>query len=121
MPGKTASTSLATRSDLITITRTEMLSGRKPVQEERATAQDDGRQPTGARQQRSVVGSAHHTEQVAARLVELLLLTERTDRSSVASTDMSMSACATSSPDGTRWQGAGQDGSPVKSSTGNAD
>jgi hypothetical protein len=95
--------------------------GTSPSKKSRATAQDDGRQPTGARQQRSVVGSARHTEKVAARLVELLLLTERVDRSSVASTDMSMSACATSSPDGTRWQGAGQDGSPVKSSTGNAD
>ena len=51
-----------------------MVSGREPVQEERATAQDEGRQSAGARQQRSMARSARHAEQVSARLVELLLL-----------------------------------------------
>ena len=51
----------------------QMVSERKPVQEEHATAQDEGAQSAGARQQRSVAGSARHAEQVTARLVELLL------------------------------------------------
>ena len=51
-----------------------MVSEREPVQEEHATAQDEGRRSAGARQQRSVAGSARHAEQISARLVELLLL-----------------------------------------------
>jgi len=39
---------------------------------------------------------------------------------SALSTATSMSACVTSSPDGTRWQGAAQSGSPAKLSTANA-
>ena len=45
----------------------------------------------------------------------------RVGRCSVVSIDTSTSACATSSPDGTKWQGAGPNGSPVKSSMGNVD
>jgi hypothetical protein len=45
---------------------------------------------------------------------------ERVDRHSVVLTDTSMSACATSSPDGTKWQGAGPNASPVISSMKNA-
>src|SRR5918995_6311660 len=52
----------------------QKVSGRKPVQEERATAQDQGRQPAGARQSRTVARSARQAEQGPARLVELLLL-----------------------------------------------
>jgi RNA-directed DNA polymerase len=44
-----------------------------PVQEERATAQDEGWRSAGARQQRSVARSARHAEQVFVWLVELLL------------------------------------------------
>ncbi len=51
-----------------------MVPGHKPVQEERATAQDNSGQPAGARQQRPMAGSARHAEQISARLVELLLL-----------------------------------------------
>ena len=51
----------------------QSVSEREPVQEERATAQDEGRQSAGARQQRSVARSARHAEQVSAWLVELLL------------------------------------------------
>ncbi|HEX7265371.1 MAG TPA: reverse transcriptase domain-containing protein [Candidatus Dormibacteraeota bacterium] len=51
-----------------------MVPGHKPVQEERATAQDDSGQPAGARQQRPMAGSARHAKQISARLVELLLL-----------------------------------------------
>src|SRR5215813_14212046 len=51
-----------------------MVPGHKPVQEERATAQDNSWQPAGARQQRPMAGSARHAEQISARLVELLLL-----------------------------------------------
>ncbi len=51
-----------------------MVFGHKPVQEERATAQDNSGQPAGARQQRPMAGSARHAEQISARLVELLLL-----------------------------------------------
>src|SRR6266404_94252 len=51
-----------------------MVPGHKPVQEERATAQDNSGQPAGARQQRPVAGSARHAEQISERLVELLLL-----------------------------------------------
>ena len=39
------------------------VSERKPVQEEHATAQDEGRQSAGARQHRSLAGSARHAEQ----------------------------------------------------------
>ena len=49
------------------------LSERKPVQEEHATAQDEGRQSAGARQQRSMARTARHAEQITARLDELLL------------------------------------------------
>src|SRR5260370_5349366 len=42
------------------------------------------------------------------------------DRHSVALTDTSMSACATSSPDGTKWQGVALNGSPVTLSMENA-
>jgi RNA-directed DNA polymerase len=42
-------------------------------EEEHTTAQDEGRQSAGARQHRSVAGSARHAEQITARLVELLL------------------------------------------------
>src|SRR5437879_133337 len=97
-----------------------MVSGRKPVQEDCATAQDEGRQPAGTRRQRTMVRSARHAEQVSVRLVELLLLWHASV-GSVASIDTSTSVCATSSPDGTRWQGAGLNGSPVKSSMGNVD
>jgi RNA-directed DNA polymerase len=48
------------------------VSEREPVQEERATVQDEGWQPAGARQQRSMA-RARHAEQVSAWLVELLL------------------------------------------------
>src|SRR6266849_764729 len=51
-----------------------MVPGHKPVQEERATAQDNSGQHAGARQQRPMAGSARHAEQISARLVELLLL-----------------------------------------------
>jgi RNA-directed DNA polymerase len=51
-----------------------MVPGHKPVQEERATAQDNSGQPAGARQQRPMAGSARHAKQISARLVELLLL-----------------------------------------------
>jgi hypothetical protein len=34
-------------------------------------------------------------------------------RDSAALTDTSMTACATSSPDGTKWQGVAHTGSPV--------
>ena len=64
-----------------------LVSGRKPVQEERATAQDEGRRPAGARQQRSMAGSARHAEQVSARLVELLLLRDASGGISAASTN----------------------------------
>ena len=64
-----------------------MVSERKPVQEERATAQDKGWQSAGARQQRSVARSARHAEQVSAWLVELLSATGRADRHSAALTD----------------------------------
>src|ERR1700730_836998 len=37
-----------------------MVSGCKPVQEERATVQDEDRQPAGTRQQRLVARSARH-------------------------------------------------------------
>src|SRR4029077_6934613 len=74
MPGRTASTSLATRSDLITIRRTANGIWAQARPRRACDGSDDGRQPTGARQQRSVVGSVRHAEQVAARLVELLLL-----------------------------------------------
>ena len=50
-----------------------LVSEREPVQEERATAQDEGWQSADARQQRSVARSARHAEQVTAWLVELLL------------------------------------------------
>src|SRR4030095_15489710 len=49
------------------------ISWRKPVHEERATAQDESARAAGARQQRSMAGSARHAEQISARLVELLL------------------------------------------------
>jgi len=45
----------------------------------------------------------------------------RVGRPSATSIAMSMSACAISSPDGSRWQGAGQNGSPATSCMGNAD
>ena len=51
----------------------KMVSEREPVQEERATVQDQGWQSAGAWQQRSVARSARHAEQVSAWLVELLL------------------------------------------------
>src|SRR3984893_6423514 len=51
-----------------------MVPGHKPVQEERATAQDNSGQPAGARQQRPMAGSARHAKQISARLVELFLL-----------------------------------------------
>ena len=41
-------------------------------------------------------------------------------RHSAVLTDTSMSACATSSPDGTKWQGVAHTGSPVKLSMENA-
>src|ERR1700687_5876565 len=44
-----------------------MVSGREPVQEERTTAQDEGWQPAGARQSRSVAGSVRHAEQDTVR------------------------------------------------------
>ena len=50
--------------------------------QERATAQDEGRQSTGAWQQRSVARSSRHAEQVSA--------TERVDRRSVGLTNTSM-------------------------------
>ena len=87
----------------------QVVSGREPVQEEHATVQDEGRRPAGARQQRSVAGSARRAEQVSARLVELLLLRDAAAGIPQQSTTTSMSACATSSPDGTRWQGAATD------------
>jgi hypothetical protein len=46
--------------------------------------------------------------------------TGRGGRHSAALTDTSMSACATSSPDGIRWQGVAHAGSPWKLSTGNS-
>src|ERR1700730_13544783 len=51
-----------------------MVCGRKPVQEEHATAQGEGAGAAGARQQRTVAGRARHAEQNSAPLVELLLL-----------------------------------------------
>src|SRR6202045_46303 len=51
----------------------QVVSEREPVQEERATVQDESRRTAEARQQRSVAGSARHAEQFAVRLVELLL------------------------------------------------
>ena len=50
-----------------------LVSEREPVQEERATAQDEGWQSAGAWQQRSMARSARHAEQLSAWLVELLL------------------------------------------------
>jgi retron-type reverse transcriptase len=50
------------------------VSGREPVQEERATAQDEGRPPADARPHRTMGRSARYAEQVSARLVELLRL-----------------------------------------------
>ena len=50
-----------------------LVSERKPVQEEPATAQDKGWQSAGARQQRSVARSVRHAKQVPAWLVKLLL------------------------------------------------
>src|SRR3984893_3385405 len=44
-----------------------MVPGHKPVQEERATAQDNSGQPAGARQQRPMAGSARHAKQISAR------------------------------------------------------
>jgi hypothetical protein len=91
-----------------------LVSEREPVQEERATVQDEGWQSAGAWQQRSVARSARHAEQVSAWLVGLLLQRGRAARHSAASTGTSMSACATSSPHGTKWQGVAHAGSPVK-------
>jgi hypothetical protein len=51
-----------------------MVLGRKPVQEERAKAQDKSGQRAGARQSRPMAGSARHPELVTAWLVELFLL-----------------------------------------------
>ena len=77
-------------------------------------------QSAGARQQRSVAGSARHAEQVSARLVELLLLRDASIGIPRRRPTTSMSACATSSPDGTKWQGAAHTGSPVMLSMENA-
>ena len=74
MPVRSASTSLATRSARTILTGgTANGTGAQPVQEERATAQDEGARAAGVRQQRSLAGSARHAEQLSARLVELLL------------------------------------------------
>ena len=74
----------------------------------------------GARQQRSVARSARHAEQVLCSAGRTTSATGRVDRHSARLTDTSTSACATSSPDGTRWQGAAHTGSPLRLSTENA-
>jgi hypothetical protein len=51
----------------------QVVSERGPLQEEHATAQDEGWKTAGAWQQRPVARSARHAEQVPAWLVELLL------------------------------------------------
>ena len=67
-----AKTSLKIRTSPLQSERS-LVPEREPVQEERATTQDEGRQSAGARQQRSVARSARHAEQVFAWLVKLLL------------------------------------------------
>ena len=56
------------------------------------------------------VRDTRHAEQVSAG--RTTSVTGRADRHSAALTDTSMSACATSSSDGTRWQGVAHGGSP---------
>jgi len=82
-----------------------LVSEREPVQEERATVQDEGWQSAGAWQQRSVARSARTAEHVSAWLVELLLPRDAPIGIPQRRPIRPMSACATSSPDGTKWQG----------------
>src|SRR5262249_52290998 len=91
-----------------------MVSGRKPVQEERATAQDNDGQPAGARQQRSLAGSARHAEQNLCAAGRTTFATGRAGQRFAVLTATPTSACATSSRDGTKWQGAELAGSLAK-------
>src|SRR5262245_8172590 len=89
-----------------------MVSGRKPVQEERATAQDNDGQPAGARQQRSLAGSARHADRTLRGWSNYFRYGTR--RSAFVLTATPTSVCATSSRDGTKWQGAELAGSLAK-------
>ena len=63
--------------------------------------------------------TARHAEQILAA-GRTTSASGRVGRHSAVSIATSMSACATSSPDGTRWQGAGPNGSPATWSMENA-
>jgi len=66
-----------------------LVSEREPVQEERATAQDEGWQSAGAWQQRSMARSARHAEQLSALCLagRTTSAMGRADRHSAALTD----------------------------------
>ena len=52
----------------------QVVSGREPIEEKRATVQDDGSQTVGTRQSRSMARSGRQAEQISAWLVRLLLV-----------------------------------------------
>ena len=56
-----------------------LVSGREPVEEERAAAQGEGRRASGARQHGTVARGARPAEQTAARLVGVLQLRHAAD------------------------------------------
>src|SRR6516162_8549901 len=105
MLGKNASTSWATRSDTVQ-SEWPLVSEREPVQEEYAAVQDEGWQPAGARQPRSVGRSARYAETGLCSVGRTTSASGHADPHSAVLTDTSMNACATSSPDDTRWQDA---------------
>ena len=77
----------------------------EPLEEERATAQDEGARAADARQQLALARGARHLNRSLRGWSSYFCL-ERVGRLSAASITMSASACAPSLPDGTKWQGA---------------
>ena len=94
-----------------------LVSGREPIQEERAAAQGQDRRTPGTRQQRVMARGARPAEQPSARLVGVLQLWHALAGLSRRSTITSTTACDTSSQTAQGATGAARHGSPTTKSS----